>query len=113
MMNWGWRLGNGAGIWWLFGLLCMVVLVAALVWLFVTLMRGPRQQQPPLQPWQPTYGTPPAGPNPARQTPYEILRERLARGEITIEEYQRTLAALGPETPQPGLPQGPVAPPSS
>ncbi len=112
MVNWGWRMGNGAGLWWRFGLLCMVVLVAALVWLFVTLARGPRHPQAPLQPWQPTYGAPPAAANPPRPTPYEILRERLARGEITVEDYQRTLAALGPETPQPAPPQGPVPPPS-
>ena len=110
MVSWGWRLGNGAGIWWLFGLLCMVVLIGALAWLLVTLTRGPRLPQ---RPWQPPYGAPGAGPTPAGPTPYEILRERLARGEITVEEYQRTLAALGPEAPRPGSPQGPMPPPSS
>ena len=112
MVNWGYRFGTGAGLWWLFGLLCMVVLVVAVVWLFVTLVRGPRHPQVPLQPWQPTYG-PPAAAAPPRPTPYEILRERLARGEITVEEYHLTLAALGPETPRPGSPQGPMPPPSS
>jgi uncharacterized membrane protein len=113
MMNWGGRFGDGAGIWWLFGLLCMVVLVGALVWLIVAVMRGPRHPQMPQQPWQPPYGaTPPASQYPARQTPQEILRERLARGEVSVEDYQRTLAALGPEAPQPTPPQGPVPPPS-
>lgn len=109
MMNWGGRFGDGAGIWWLVGLLCMVVLVGALVWLVVVLTRGPRHPQLPQQPWQPPYGAQPGATTPPRQTPHEILRERLARGEVTVEEYQRTLAALGPEGPQP---QGPVPPPS-
>lgn len=107
-MNWGWRFSNGFGMWGLFGLLAMVVLLAALVWLVVLVLRGPRHAPPPGQPWQPPY----TAPTP-RPTPHEILRERLARGDITVDEYQRVLAALGPDTasPPPG-PQGPQPPPS-
>lgn len=112
MMNWGGRFGDGAGLWWLVGLLGMIVLVGALVWLVLAVTRGPRHDQMPQQPWQPPYVPPAGGAAPARQTPHEILRERLARGEITVDEYQRTLAALGPEAPQPNQPQGPVPPPS-
>jgi uncharacterized membrane protein len=119
-MNWGWRFGGGGmGLWWLFGLLVAVALVVGVVWLLATLFRGPRHA-PPHQPWQPPYGQPPIAPSaygqggqPApRQTPHEILRERLARGEITVEEYQRTLEALGPESAPPSGPQGPQPPPS-
>lgn len=124
MMNWGWQYGGGMGLWWLFGLLCLVILAVAVVWLLTAIARGNRHE-PPHQPWQPPYGGLPYGmppgpaAGPARQTPYEILRERLARGEITIEDYQRTLDALGAEGAPPvqppatqNPPQGPVPPPS-
>ncbi len=113
MMSWGWRMGDGAGVWWLLGLLSIVVLAVALVWLLVSTSRGSRNA-PPQQPWQPPYPGPMPS-TPVRPTPYEILRERLARGEVTVEDYQRTLEALGPEPGAPGqqpTPQGPQPPPS-
>ena len=72
------------GLWWFL----LIVLVVGLVWAVVVWSRGsglaaPAQQVP--------------------RTPREILDERLARGEIDIEEYGRRRAALEqqPQTPSP------------
>jgi Short C-terminal domain len=102
------------GLWWLVGLVCIVVLVVGVAWLLAIALRGSRHN--PSQPWQPPYaGAPPVypaqpgavPPAPMRPAPHDILRERLARGEITIEEYQRTAAVLGPD---PFAPQQPAHP---
>ncbi len=107
------------GIWWLVGLVCMIVLIVGVAWLLATAVRGNRHA-PPSQPWQPPYGgVPPVGPSqpgmmpsaPMRPTPHDILRERLARGEITVEEYQRTAAVLGPDPFAPQPPQQPSGQP--
>jgi hypothetical protein len=109
------------GLWWLVGLVCMVVLVVGIAWLIAAAVRGGRHA-PQSQPWQPPYGgVPPYGPGQPgmappspRPTPHDILRERLARGEITVDDYQRTAAVLGPDpyAPQPAQPAGtPPQPP--
>jgi len=87
------------GLWWLVGLVCLIVLVVAIVGLFLA-VRSNRHTTPPLT-WQPPYAMPPA---PSRPTPHDILRERLARGEISVDEYQRTMNVLGPD---------PYAPPTA
>jgi hypothetical protein len=52
---------------------------------------------------------PPAAPRP---TPHDILRERLARGDISVEDFGRTMAALGPDPyAPPTQPIPPQAPP--
>jgi uncharacterized membrane protein len=35
--------------------------------------------------------------DPSRPTPYEILSERFARGEITAQEFEGVRKVLGPE----------------
>ena len=101
MMGYGWHFA-GSGVWWILGLLCFIVLVGGIVWLVATVSR--RDQHHPGQPWQPPYqapGMPPPQPGvppvPPRPSPHDILRERLARGEVTVEEYERVRAALGPD----------------
>ena len=112
------HLVGSPGFWWLIGLACIVVLVVGIAWLIAVAVRGTRQAPPQQQqPWQPPYpGVPPVTPaqpgypqTPMRPTPHEILRERLARGELTVDEFQRTMAALGPDpfAPQPPRPQVP------
>ena len=53
----------------LFGWLAWIIAVVVLVWV----LRAARTDRPP-----------------DRESPHETLRRRLARGEITPEEYERT-----------------------
>jgi putative membrane protein len=79
--RWGYG-GMGAGGWILMSFFSILV-IAALVVGIVALVR-----------YSSSPATPPAGPPSDRQDPEEILRLRLARGEIEPEEYERRLAAL-------------------
>jgi uncharacterized membrane protein len=124
-MVYRWGPGAVGGFWWLVGLACLVFLIAGIVWLVAYAVRGGRHVASPQQPWQPpfpaqppyqgqsTYPAQPSATPAARPTPYEILRERLARGEMTVEEYQRTLAALGPDPAAPPHGQPPQPPSTS
>ena len=109
MMMRGWYFGGGSGIWWLLGLVCMIVIVAGIVWLVVSLARRDHAGTPQ-QPWQPPYPGPGVMPPTApRPTPHDIVRERLARGDISVEDFGRTMAALGPD---PYAPYQPPTPPT-
>jgi putative membrane protein len=79
----GWSMGWG----WVFGAL-VVVGVVALVVLAVRAIGGGVSSRPSTP--GPADGAPP-GPGRAR----ELLDERYARGELTTEEYQERLRALG------------------
>ena len=72
-MMFGWSMGLEAWVW----MGVWILVLAALVWLLV---REPR--------------------HPQRDEALEILRTRLARGEITIEEYEHARALLDPGRPQ-------------
>lgn len=88
-----WDYGYGMGWGWiliLFGLLAVAALVVLVVRSFTA---GP-PSPPPGQP--PTHGQPP-GSN-ARA----ILEERLARGEVTPDEYREIRRALDETSPPPG-----------
>ncbi|MDE3113616.1 MAG: SHOCT domain-containing protein [Chloroflexota bacterium] len=75
-MGWGWGGMLFGGI---FMILFWVFVVAAVVWLVTAATRR-------------TYEPPAAGPH--RSSASAILDERLARGEIDLEEYKSRKAAL-------------------
>jgi putative membrane protein len=88
--------GRDGGFHWL-GLVWMIVTLLAaggLVWFGATLLRRTRHLDSPSAP-----AAPPAPPAPARPSARDILDERLARGEIDVDDYHQRIAALaGPAT---------------
>lgn len=74
MMNWYGQ--DGAGWWMLLMPVMWIVLIGIATWIVLLLTRShaPVSQTPP--------------------TPEEVLQRRLAAGDVTIEEYTRTRAAL-------------------
>lgn len=73
--------------WWLFMGLMMLVFWGGLAWLVVTLIRhGSTAHQPP----SPARVNPPA----QQSGPEEILHDRLARGDIDVDEYHSRIDAL-------------------
>jgi putative membrane protein len=77
--------------WWLLMSIGMVAFWGVVIYGVVWLLRGGSPQRP--------ERTPPARPR-------EILERRLARGEISVEEYERLTAAI--ERPAHGLPREPA-----
>lgn len=82
--DWGWG-------WWVLMSIGMIAFWALVIYAIVWFVRG---------------GRPPAdtetGPAPlAPESPEEILKRRLARGEIDVDEYERLLALLHGR-PEPG-----------
>jgi len=73
MMGLGWGMATGASLWMLFWMAIWFVGLAAVVWLIV----------------RASHRTP-------ADDPAAILRVRLARGEITPEEFERVKLALDP-----------------
>lgn len=72
----GWYSQDGAGWWMLFMPAMWIVFLATATWIVVLLTRSHSQGSH------------------ARPTPEDVLRRRLVAGEVTIEEYRRTSAAL-------------------
>ena len=72
----------GCGTMWWGGLLSLAVL-ALLIWAVVTAINRNRGQGPS------------AGHPPQQESPLDILKKRLARGEISIEEFERMKKELG------------------
>ena len=81
MMSW-----NSGWAWWQAGLmwLAMIAFVALLIWVVYALITGANGR-----PRQPAHGQEQGGDDARR-----ILDERLARGEIDIEEYRRLRDAI-------------------
>jgi putative membrane protein len=77
------HMDSGWGVAMMMSMLLFWVLIAVAVVWFVRTTRAPH---PPAAP-QLTTGPPPAGAE-------QILAERLARGEIELEDYQTRLTAL-------------------
>lgn len=86
MHNGNWDYGMGGGnFWWM--AIMMVAFLGALVWIAVALsQRGNHSALP-----QARTAAPPPTP---KQTPEEILAERLARGEIEPDDYRTRLDVL-------------------
>src|SRR5512142_736217 len=90
----------GFGLHWLFPLLFLGLLTAAVVVGILALMRTRHPA---------TAGPPPTAPRPPDQALYE-LRLRYARGELSRDEYLQRAADLGDVRP-PTPPMTPPAPP--
>ena len=86
-MRWnnGWHHGVGPW-WWMFMGLMMVAFWVGVVWLIVTLVRHRGGST--------NAAAPPASGGADRPNPEDILHERLARGEIDIDEYHQRVDAL-------------------
>ena len=86
--DWNDHMGNGRGIVMLVVCALFIGLIGLIVWLVVSSTR--RHHGPPPQPH--------AGPSPvesaARPSALQILDERLARGEIEVDDYRARLEAL-------------------
>lgn len=86
---------HGAGwAWWVFMTLGMLAFWVAVIYFVVWLVRG----------------TPPSrrdeAEDPSRQSPLELLRRRLATGEISVDEYEERRQALEEEPSGPEVPVG-------
>ncbi len=84
-----WQMHDVGAGWWVLMTIGMIAFWALVIWGVVTLVRGlPSDRR----------GDRGAAPG---QTPMEILGGRLARGEISPEEYQRLRDALRDDAPRP------------
>ena len=94
----GWGVGFG-----LIRLLLLVAFIALIVGLVLFLVRhGNQTNSPGNMTWSGPPATPPPWP-PARPEPLDVLRERFARGDITLDEFETAKRALGyPSGPPPG-----------
>ena len=75
------------GWWWISMAVMMIAFWGGVAWVIVTIVRH-GAHTPDRHHSEPTPPTPPP------LTPTEILAERLARGEINVDEYRQRLAAL-------------------
>lgn len=80
-----WNDGWSGNWWWM--VIMMIAFWGGIIWIVVTLIRQTNQPPHPQVPG-------PAPITPERQTPQEVLAERLARGEIETDDYRRRLDAL-------------------
>ena len=85
MWNDGWHNGSGAG--WLVMVFMMISFWAIAIWLVFNFQRHNSSS---------THHAPPPPPPPqsTRQSPEDILHERLARGDIDADEYRQRHDAL-------------------
>jgi uncharacterized membrane protein len=109
--------GVGGGGWSMdaFGLLWVLIVLSFLVLIVVLIAFAVRyfaRTNPPTHgPWPGSQAAPPPVP-PARWEPLDILRERFARGDITLDEFEAAKRALGYSSSPTPLPAGPGTPPT-
>jgi len=101
--------GFGFGLFGLFWLVSAVLSIALVVVLIMVAVRYLNRTSTPAQgQWPGQAAPPPVAPQPpaARSEPLEILRDRFARGEITLSDFETAKRALGypggPDAPPPG-----------
>jgi uncharacterized membrane protein len=103
MTFFGTGFGLGAfGLLWFASAVLSIVLIVVLIMLAVRYLN---RTSPPAQgQWPGQVAPPPA--MPPRPDPLEILRERFARGEITLDDFENAKRALGypggPDVTPPG-----------
>ena len=90
-----WNDGWGGGSWWWIPMVIMMIAFwGGLIWLAIALFRRTSHPAVVAPSGAPPAMAPPATPPAPRPTPQEILAERLARGEIEPDDYQRRIEAL-------------------
>ncbi len=88
MHDGNWHDGMGSGNWWWIPMMIVMVAVwGGLIWAGVTFLKRNHGTSPLPAPVAPMVAVKPSA--------QEILAERLARGEIEIDDYRRRLDALG------------------
>ncbi|MCL1869867.1 MAG: hypothetical protein FWF90_05580 [Promicromonosporaceae bacterium] len=86
-----------------------LLLVAAIVWLSIALAKALRERRAAGGVAHVAGGAAPVPGTPAGETPLATLQRRLALGEVDVETYERSVAALQ-RTETPGTPPAPPAP---
>jgi putative membrane protein len=84
--NWHEGMGDGAGWWWFLMVIMMIAFWGGLIWIGIAVLRHNRQA--------PAMTPPNVDQSGQRPSAQDILAERLARGEIEIEDYRQRLAVL-------------------
>ena len=88
----GWYYGNGpgGGGWWFMAFMMIAFWVVVVIVVIAALRhwRGPGHQHQHVGPYPPAPTAPPS------ENPLEVLRLRLAKGEIDADEFERRRALL-------------------
>ena len=101
-MGYGWHMGGGGWLW----PLLVLVLVGVVVYFVSRAVALRGLAHPPAATSSPAPNVPPP---PARPEPLDILRERFARGDIPLDEFETAKRALGyPSSPPLPAPGGPT-----
>jgi len=89
----------------------IIIVVALIVLLIMLIVRYLNRTNPPGQGQWPGHAAPPPA-SPVRPEALDILRERFARGEITLDEFETAKRALGYSNSSAPPPSDPGTPPT-